>query len=119
MLFDQFPFFVGQTLTVTFEGGSQLESRRLSVTLRCIEERVRYSSKYDTEGQIVCYEIYADESKFTTDGTGRANIYFPLPQDLPGTKLKEDFPTYWELVIKSISRWPKYKRVFLLPVYGT
>lgn len=119
VLFNQFPFFVGQTMTVTFEGGSQLESRRLSATLRCIEEKIRYSSKYDTKGQIVCYEVYADESEFTTDGTGRANISFPLPQHVPNTKLKEDLPTYWELVVKSISRRPKYRRVFLIPVYST
>lgn len=118
VLFSRFPFFTGRTLTVTFEGRNQLRNRKLSATLRCIEEKIKYFSKYDVDGQIVCYEVYADENEFTTDGTGRANISFPLPQDVPGTKLKDDLPTYWELVIKSISRGLKYKRVFLMPVYS-
>ena len=119
VLFSRFPFFVGQTLTVTFEGGNQLEIKRLFATLRCIEEKIEYSSKYDEDGQIVCYKVYADENEFTTDGTGRANISFSLPPDLPGTKLKKDLPIYWELVVESVSPGTKYKRTFLMPVYST
>jgi hypothetical protein len=117
--FRQFPFFVGQTLTVTFKGGNQLASRTIVATLRCIEEKIRYSGKHDTDGQIVCYEAYAVEREFNADGIGQANISFSLPKDVPGTNFKDDLPTYWELTVESISRSPKYERVFLMPVYST
>ncbi len=117
--FGRFPFLTGQTLTVTFEGGNQLANRTIVATLRCIEEKIRYSGKHDTDGQIVCYEAYAVEHEFNTDGVGQVNISFSLPKDVPGTNFKDDLPTYWELIVKSISRSPKYERVFLMPVYST
>lgn len=116
--FHRFPFFVGQTLAVTLEGGNQLASQTVVATLRCIEEKIRYSSRYDEEGQIVCYEVYAVEREFNTDGTGQGDLSFSLPPAVPGTRLKDDLPIYWELVVKSSSRWPQYKRVFLMPVYN-
>lgn len=117
VLFSQFPFFLGQRVQVTLEGDRQLRNRRLLATLRCIEESLE-STKYDPEARIVCREAYASESEFATDGTGRASIAFSVPADAPSTELNRTLPTYWELVVESDAPGFRYRRVFLMPVYG-
>lgn len=117
VLFRSFPFFLGQRLTVTFCGGKRLAGRRLSVTLRCIEEALRSPSKYRPDKQIVSYRKHHAEATVEADGQGRAAIAFPLPKEAPGTRLSANLPTYWELIVKSRPPGPAYEGIFLMPVY--
>jgi len=117
VVFGSFPFFLGEGLSATFCGGSQLAGRRLSVILRCIEEALRKPSEYRPDGQVVSYERHHAEATIRADEQGRAPIAFPLPSEAPGTELDADLPTYWELIVKAEKPGPAYEGVFLMPVY--
>ncbi len=117
VVFDDFPFFLGGRLSVTFCGDRQLARRHISVILRCLEEDVRSPSKYRSDTMIVSYERHHAEITARTDGHGRAPISFSLPSEAPGTRLNADLPTYWELIVKTRPPGPAYEGIFLMPVY--
>ena len=108
---EAFPFYVGATLDVVFEGGAALADRRgLRATLRCIEEG-------PGDDRPVCYQVWAEERVFDTDHEGRAALSFELPADLPGNRLLETPPTYWQLEARETRPGVDYAGTFLMPVY--
>ena len=115
--FDRFPYYPGDTLSLSFRNPKGLNAVPLTMTLRCIEEKTGYRSKYDVEGQIVCEQIFAEQKEARSDDSGRADVSFSIPPDAPGTKLMAKMPVYWELLVESLEPRIKYKRVFLIPVY--
>ena len=114
-----FPFYVGQALDVVFEGGSALAGMEgLSATLRLVEEAVEtHGHGKDRSTRLVCYQIYGDERAFDTDRQGKASLSFPLPAELPGNRLLDTPPTYWELEVRAARPGVDYVGTFLMPVY--
>ena len=116
-----FPFYVGNTLDLAYEGGAALaDLRGLSATLRCVEEQIEtWGRGEDRTTRSVCYQVYGDERTFDTDRHGRAALSFSLPADLPGNRLLETPPTYWELEVRAARPGVDYVGTFLMPVYRT
>ncbi|OGI38860.1 MAG: hypothetical protein A2V91_00780 [Candidatus Muproteobacteria bacterium RBG_16_64_10] len=119
--FGTFPFRVGNTLDLAYEGGAALaDLRGLSATLRCVEEQIEtWGRGEDRTTRSVCYQVYGDERTFDTDRHGRAALSFDLPADLPGNRLLETPPTYWELEVRAARPGMDYAGIFLMPVYRT
>lgn len=113
------PFHTGGTLDVTFEGGAALAGLTgLTATLRLVEEAVEtHGHGKDRTTKLVCYRVYADARTFDTDRAGRATLSFPLPADLPGNRLLETPPSYWEIEVRAARLGVDYAGTFLMPVY--
>jgi len=118
--FSDFPYYLGQTMKVDLEGGRKLKNLpRINVTLRCIEEVLeRRGSGKNSTAQIICYQLYENKLECHTDVEGRASISFELPENIPGTQLTKNPPTYWELVVDADLPGIDYEGVFLVPVYA-
>ena len=114
-----FPFYVGNTFDLAYEGGAALaDLQGLSATLRCVEEQIEtWGHGKGRTTRSVCYQVYGDERTFDTDPHGRAALSFGLPADLPGNRLLETPPTYWELEVRAARPGVDYDGVFLMPVY--
>jgi hypothetical protein len=123
---DRFPVFPGETLDAYLRSGRPIPATTLTATLRCVEER------YETRGhgenrskRVVCYELYADSKAVRvypgTVGSSGAHLRFEIPpygSGLPGTRLGERPPTYWELRLEAASPGADYEATFLIPVYA-
>jgi len=118
--FNSFPYYLGEKLTATFEGGKKLKNlNRIDIALRCVEEAVESRpSGSASSPRLTCYRVYEDKIQRPTDAHGRADISFDIPQALPGTQLTKMPPTYWELVIDAKLPGMDYQGVFLMPVYS-
>jgi hypothetical protein len=121
--FERFPYLLGTPLAAALRvGGRGPAHRRLSATLRCIEEK--WERRDSESASTVCYQIYADrrqiEPPFAPLPDGReARISFDLP-DLPiGTRLADQPPRYWELEVRSEGPGVDYAATFLVPVYDS
>jgi hypothetical protein len=87
----------------------------IRATLRCIEERfeVRGSGK-NSSRESICYELYRDERLVAP---GEPRVVFPIPDAVPGTRLAEPPPRYWELELSAETPGVDYGARFLVPVY--
>ena len=120
----RFPFFLGESLDVSFHPTGRLEGLcEFTATLRCVEDR--YEERGTGEDQqtiIVGYGLH-EQTKAVgvqTGGVSRTlgvNLSFLLPDPAlaPSTSLGERPSTYWELQIKAPDR--DYEATFLVPVY--
>jgi len=118
--YSSFPFFLGETLDVSFLPTSRMSDLRgLRATLRCVEERYEVFDPDDTESSttIVPYELYSDTRTISGGGTD-VNLSFPLPEDGSPTRLGERPPVYWELEVEAEAPGADYEAAFLLPVYS-
>lgn len=125
--YGRFPFFLGETLDVTFGQGGRMEGLRgLTATLRCVEERfeVRGSGE-DRSSVVVGYEVYSETKTVSipAGGVGRAlgaALSFALPEAslAPPASLGERPPVYWELEVKAEAPGVDYGATFLVPVYA-
>jgi len=115
--FHRFPFHLGETLGITFEGGNKLRNAELNVELRCIREEYEIDFAYDLN--VTCYQPYRERHEYETDIVGHSEIVFTLPGDAPPTRLSSDPPTYWELVVKAKPAGSSigYEGLFLMPIY--
>lgn len=123
--YGRFPFFLGETLDVSFEPtGRMVGMGELAATLRCVEERYEARGRgEDRSSAVVGYEVYSDtkSARFPAGGAGRAlgaGFSFPLPKPslAPPTSLGERPPVYWELEVSAPGA--DYRTAFLVPVYG-
>jgi hypothetical protein len=114
-----FPFYMGDALEVALEGGAALADRHgLRATLRCVEEAVEtHGQGKDSTTGLVCYQIYGEQRMFDTDPRGHAALSFALPADLPGNRLLDMPPTYWEIEVRVTQPGVDYVGIFLMPVY--
>jgi len=125
MRFNQFPYFLGNKLELTFNINNKLKgAKHIDALLTCIEE------KYETRGSgdnkksvVVCYHLYSETKKFELSSTKdygllQIPIQFDLPSDeIYHTRLKERPPTYWELEIKAKTDGIDLLKNFLVPIY--
>lgn len=126
LIFQQFPYFTGQTMSCIFSGGRKLANcKELSAELHCITEYYeRIDSGEDSSVRHVNESLYRDLMHFSTDAAGMAQLSFHLPKDAVSTDLISDPnvglprpPHYWELVITFTRPGIDYEGIFLLPVY--
>lgn len=117
--FNAFPFYLGANLDVVFEGGGALAGMQgLSATLRLVEEAVEtHGHGKNRSTRLVCYRAYGEERVLDTDRQGKASLSFPLPADLPGNRLLDTPPAYWELEVRAARPGVDYVGTFLMPVY--
>ena len=123
--FNQFPYFLGNKLELTFMINNPLKGAKLiNATLQCIEE------KYETRGSgdskksvVVCYHLYSESKEIELPliedhSSFQIPIMFDLPEDeIYRTRLKERPPTYWELELKADTDGMDLVKKFLVPVY--
>lgn len=124
--FPTFPFFLGENLEAVFHTDRDIGFfRKLSFTLRCIQEQ------YETRGSgknrqtvVVCYQLYADSMAIDEPGEHRQmgpemRLSFPLPSGSAlATCLRLRPPRYWEIEVKADTPGIDFGATFLVPVYG-
>ncbi len=119
------PFRLGETFEASLLPAPSLaQLERVTVTLRCIQERteVRGSGK-NRKQQVIGYERYCVTEQLDADALRQGQplrIAFPLPNDPArlGTCLAERPPRYWELTVDSEARGVDYHATFLVPIYS-
>jgi hypothetical protein len=123
VLYDTFPFFVGEELSVQFRRPANAVFTRLTFALQCVEERLETSgSGKNRSAKQVPYALWQEEVVVDeADGAGMPledhPLRFDLPADRPGNRLGERPPTYWMLKVTGVAAGPDYEGRFLLPVY--
>jgi len=123
--FNQFPFFLGNNLDLTFIINKQISgTKHISATIQCIEEKYETRCSGDNKRSVVvCYHLYSESKgiEFPSNvdyGSLQIPIQFDLPsEEIYRTRLKERPPTYWELEIKAETDGIDLAKNFLLPVY--
>ncbi len=129
LIFNQFPFFLGDKLDVVLQTEHPVEGcQNLQVSLRFVEER------YETRGTgkdrysvVVLYQIYQDDLIIPEPRRYEANersLRVPISLTLPketeyATCLSQFPPRYWQLEIKAQTPGVDYGVRFLVPVYST
>lgn len=123
--YDQFPYFLGGTLTARLRAPRHVnEFDELTLILRCVTERyVTSGSGRNRNSAVVCYELYRDEAKFTSEqlaayAAGEIPMQFRVPAEQPTTALIATPPTYWEVEARGSSKTVNYQAYFLVPVYA-
>ena len=125
LVFNRFPFFLGESLEASFRTSRTLTGcRSFEATLRCIEERYRTTTGvHGRRGEMVCEQVYADTIRI--EGAAARSlaarsvpVSFSLPADARSTKLADKPPTYWEIEIMVDRAGVDYKAAFLVPVYA-
>ena len=123
--FNQFPFFLGNKLELTFIIKKKLKgAENINAVLTCIKEKYEIRGSGDSKKSVVvCYHLYSEtkeiEFPLTEDyGSLQIPIEFDLPPDeIYRTQLKVRPPTYWELEIKAETDGMDLLKNFLVPVY--
>lgn len=120
LLFERFPFFVGEEVAVRFVAPRALRKcRTLSFTLRLVEE----GGAGGGDGQAAAArELYADVQTFGPEvkdlvEDGALPLRFRIPADAGATWLGHDPPRYWDLEVKGEAPGLDLHRRFLVPVY--
>lgn len=130
-----FPCFLGERLSATLEGIDRLKGfTRLTLTLRCVREKVVGSGKQRRVEREVLYEepkeVSPEEVLFGTgdaagvfqlvrrvDPGAALPVTFELPEADLGSHLY-DFPKRkWELAVEAEVPGVDYRETFLVPVY--
>ena len=122
--FGNFPFFLGQTMSLTIE---RLPSDLTTVhlTLRCIEEAYEIRKRdhgQKRESVVVCYQIYYDSQTIRgelVNESGQLRCSWKLPDDKHFTCTPSERPAkFWELEIQGECPGIDYHSRFLLPIYA-
>ena len=122
--YGRFPFFLGETLDVSFERTGRMgELRELTATLRCVEERYEMRGRGEDRSPVVVgYEAHRETKHVRVPaGAQKAlgvGLSFALPGDAPPTLLGERPPVYWELEVRAEAPGVDYGAAFLVPVYA-
>jgi hypothetical protein len=115
--FDHFPFAPGEELRVAFQPN---RGKRLSVTLRFVEERIERRGRGSGRAMHRSYEHYRETREIDPpERGGEVPIALSIP-DQPGwvTRLTADPGVrYWELVVESREPGIDFRTTFPLPVY--
>jgi len=122
--FQDFPFFLGQTMNLTIE---QLppDITTVHLNLRCIEESYEIRKREGGrkwELVVVCYQIYHDTQTIRgelVNETGQLRCTWNLPDDKHLTSTPCERPAkFWELEIQGERSGVDYHSHFLLPIYS-
>ena len=126
LIFNQFPYFVGNKFQATVQTSRRLENiELLDTTLRCIEENYEiYGTETDKRSKVVTYQIYAENKKLevTDIDANFGNLSFNIDFDIPNnnyykTQLAKRPAIYWELEINAFRPGLDYKSNFIVPIY--
>ena len=120
--FSNFPFFLGQTMSLTIEGLPE-NLNTLQLNLRCMEEAYEIRKRgRKRESVLVCYQIYHDSQTIRgelVNETGALRCSWNLPNDKSFTSTPNERPaTFWELEVHGERVGVDYHSRFLLPVYA-
>ncbi len=122
LVFGAFPFYVGESVQARLQVRNPRPGfERLSVTLRCIEERAE--SELEAGGKVNVlntYQLYAEARVFERADLGSFSdlpLYFDLPAGDYETRLSGLPPRYWELSVKAEAPGQDFAADFLVPVY--
>lgn len=108
-----FPAFLGDRLMGVFVSRPALRVQGpIRATLRAIQD----------EGGGAAAEpfiLYEQIREFLNAGDRMSELAlsFDIPQDLPGTNLAAEQPTYWQVLVQVPVTGPDFETVFLAPVY--
>ena len=120
--FDQFPFFLGESIDLVFGTTRTIHSfEKVRFILRYIEEHFDDDEMYDFDGP-GCYQVYKDSYSIHYEEDDRAgdpefHVSFPLPEDRYETQLSQQPLRYWELEVRVTAGWWRYRGLFPLPIY--
>jgi hypothetical protein len=123
VLYDSFPFFVGEEMSLSFRRPGHAVFSKLTFRLQCIEERMETTGrgKNRTTRRIPFALWQRVVERNEEDGAAAAygddKLEFTLPADRPGNRFGESPPTYWQLLVTGEAVGPDYEGQFLLPVY--
>ena len=122
--FNQFPYFLGNSLELTFMINRPLTgAKNLNAILQCIEEKYENRGSGDNKKSVViCYHLYSEKREIELPSQDYGSLQIPIQFDLPDseiyrTRLKERPPTYWELELKAETDGMDLNKTFLVPVY--
>lgn len=124
--FQQFPFFLGDTMSVVVQTAKPIAVlKNMDIILRCVEEKyeVRGTGKNRSE-VVVSYQIYSDALKMENSNMYQAGpvslpVSFTLPKDDSFQTCLSCRPArYWELELKAKTPGIDFYTSFLLPVYA-
>ena len=124
IIFDTFPFFLGQMLSVRWSPSRALGNyNKITFILRCVEEvKETTGTGKNRQTQIVSYQIWADQ--FVVDEPGRHEglydvpVTFLLPADGRPTKINAPLAQYWEIEIHADTPGIDFKADYMVPVYA-
>jgi len=122
LAFQSFPFFLGDTLTARLATDRSIgRFKKLTFTLRCIEERTETTRSGDeTTVHTVCDQLWADEVALEGGAVHEGHevpVSFKLPDGDYGTRLAEPPARYWELAVAADTPGLDFAARFLVPVY--
>ena len=119
--FQEFPFFLGQTMSLTIER-LPIDISTVQFHLRCIEEAYEIRKRgRKRESIVVCYQIYHDTQTIRGElinETGQLRCSWNLPDDKHLNSTPSERPAiFWEMEVRGERSGLDYHSVFLLPVY--
>ena len=119
--FQEFPFFLGQTMSLTIER-LPIDISTVRFNLRCIEEAYEIRKRgRKRESIVVCYQIYHDTQTIRGElinETGQLRCSWKLPDDKHLTSRPSERPAiFWELEVRGKRPGLDYHSLFLLPIY--
>lgn len=118
------PFRLGETFEASLLPAPSLAHlERVTVTLRCIQERSESRGHGKSRRlEVIGYELYFVTEELDAGALREGQplkIGFPLPkQPGLGTCLGESPPRYWELTVESEVSGVDYHATFLVPIYA-
>jgi hypothetical protein len=119
------PFRLGETFEASLlPAPSLVHLERVTVTLRCIQERTETRGHgKNRKLEVIGYERYCVTEQLDAGALRQGQplrIVFPLPNDPTrlGTCLGERPPRYWELTLDSEVSGVDYHATFLVPIYS-
>lgn len=126
LLFERFPFFLGETLDVTFQAPHAIRHFNEAIfTLRCVQddrEPVQERNTSHVRMVVISRQIFARQARIEdiepeSDAINGYALSFPLPEGDYGTDVTQYPARYWQLVVEADTVKGPYKRVFRVPVY--
>ena len=121
--FQDFPFFLGQTMRFTIERLPE-DLTTVQLNLRCIEEAYEMREREGgrkRESIVVCYQIYHDTQTIRgelVNETGQLRCTWNLPDNKHLTSTPSERPAkFWELEVQGKRSGVDYHSHFLLPIY--
>jgi len=120
------PFHLGETFEAALLPTPSLAGlERVTVTLRCIEERTELRSHGKKRTlEVIGYELYADTERLDAsalrDGQPlKFSFALPTAPARLGSCLSERPPRFWELTVESEVSGVDYHATFLVPIYAS
>ena len=122
--FQDFPFFLGQTMSLTIER-LPIDIPTVQCHLRCIEEAYEIREREGgrkRESIVVCYQIYHETQTLRGElinESGQLRCSWDLPDDKHLTSTLSERPaTFWELEVHGERSGINFHSRFLLPIFA-